>query len=436
MTTLLPRLLGALLALLAASGAALADTTLEPRDRVELRVARWDAAAGAMSPIDWLRGEHVVDDDGTLELPVAGSVQAMGRAPSEVAADAAERIGASLGIVDGVHAALVIVERAPFFVVGAVQSPGAYEYRPGLTALQAVALAGGVRRTATLFTRTDRDAVHSLGDYRLAEVERWRALARIARLEAELAGAENVAMPEELESAEMGEALVSAEQAILEARRENHQSELAAIADLKRLLELRIEKLEQEMALREELLVSTREEREAMTSLKERGLAATSRVNDVAREVADMEARMLALETQVLAAEQQLSEAERDELELIGNRRVSIVTELQDERSELNRIETRLATAEALFAEAARFGANISDLAASEDSGEGPMPTFVITRAGPEARPAFITDASATIRPGDVLEVRAPRIDAPDGALIGAEPNLMAPALPASAPTN
>lgn len=432
---MVPRLAGRLAALVLAAAAAaalaapaapaLADTVLGARDKVRLSVARWDPASGEMRPIEWLRGDHTVDEDGALELPVAGRVPAAGLTPSAVAADAAGRIGSALGIVDGVHAALEVVERAPFFVIGAVERPGSFPYRPGLTALQAVALAGGVRRTATLFSRTDRDAVNALGEHRLGEVERWRILARIARLEAELADRQSVTMPPALTDAPMGEALIESEQAILEARRDEHELALAAIADLKTLLGQRIEKLKEEMTLREDLLTATRDERAAMTSLVERGLARTSRVNEVARALAELEARMLALETQVLAAEQQLSEAARDEIELVSQRRVTVVTELQDARTSLTRVETRLEVAEALFAEAARFAATLSDIADQDDE---VRPTFVITRQQEDgARPPFVAGPSTTVLPGDVLEVRAPRLEAAPGVLPGRETALTGP---------
>ena len=35
----------------------------------------------------------------------------------------------------------------PFYIVGAVDKPGEYPYRPGMTALEAYAIAGGTRET-------------------------------------------------------------------------------------------------------------------------------------------------------------------------------------------------------------------------------------------------------------------------------------------------
>ncbi len=139
----------------------------------------------------------------------------------------------------------------------------------------------------------------------------------------------------------------------------------------------------------------------------QRGLAQTSRVNEVSRALAELETRMLELETAILTAEQQLNEAERDEIELIGKRRVEIITQLQDTRTQLTRIGVQLETQAALFAEAARFGTTLTDL---RETAASATPTLFVTRAGAETSEPIVASSSTLIRPGDVLEVSAPDI--------------------------
>jgi protein involved in polysaccharide export with SLBB domain len=386
--------------------AAAAEDVIRPHDTLELKVARWDSATADMVPLAFLESELAVGGDGRVLMPVLGEVATHGVDRAALVERIGAGLGKALGITDPLYVSLSVASHGPVYVVGAVQNPGRFEYVPGITALQAIALAGGPLREQSFFSRTERDAVRSLGDRRLLLVERAAELASLARLEAEAAGRETVAMPTELAEAPNADELLSVEQEVLDARREEHQSALSAIDDLTNLLHQRIAKLAEEVTLREELLAATREEQANMESLVARGLSRQSQVNDVARTVAELEARRLQLETSILEAEQRLSEAERDRVELIGQRRVSIVTALQETRARLAGIASRMETAEALFAEAARFGATLDALRSEEGK---VSPTLVVTRTngGGDTEVRRIDDQTP-LQPGDVLSVDAP----------------------------
>lgn len=410
----LPALLLAVFALVAPAQAEDGDYAVGALDRIEVEVAQWSAPERIVQPIDFLSGEALVDATGAVDLPVVGRVEAAGSTLSDLSATIAAGLRDRLGIADELFVSVRVVEFAPVYVVGAVEAPGAFPFRPGLATLQAVALAGGVRRAETLFSRTDRDAVRALGDHRLLEVERWRQLAKVARLEAELADAAAITRPAELDGVAMADELVSVETAIMAARQDEFRSALAAVADLKGVVGARIEKLQQEEAVRRAFLDATRGEWEGTRALLEKGLANNARANDVQETLANVEARVLEVESAILTAEQQLSEAERDENEIRGDRRVLVITELQDARTELARNAVRRETAESLFAEAARFGSTVTSLA---ENAADRAPTFVVTRGAT----VFAVDAATPLRAGDVLEVRAPDIA---GATVPSLPEL------------
>lgn len=397
----------AALGMLLAPAVAQEGYRLNALDSIEVKAARWSPATGVLEPLAFINGIYRIGQDGLVDLPVAGEVAADGLDTATLAAAVRDRMSAALAVAEGIHVSVRVEQYAPVFVVGAVERPGSYEYEPGLTVLQAIAIAGGVRRAQTLFSRTDRDAVRSLGDHRLLEVDRWRQLAQLARLEAELAGEDGITKPEELDGIALADELLEVENEILVTRSDEHESALAAIAELKTLLSTRIEKLEEEQRLRSELIVATRLERDNVQSLVQRGLAQTSRVNDVSRDLAELETRMLELETAILTAEQQLNEADRDEIELRGQRRVGIITDLQDTKTQLTRISVQLETEQALFAEAARFGTTLTDLRKTAATA---TPTLLVTRAGAVSPDPFEADSLTPLRPGDVLEVSAPEL--------------------------
>lgn len=398
----------ATLALALPGGAMAQGYRLNPLDTLEVSAAIWDASRGEMKPLQWFSGEYHVDNDGEVDLPVTSLPPLGGMTRKEAAEAVRKALSQTLGIVDGLHLSLRVSEHGPIFVTGAVENPGQYEYQPGLVALQAVALAGGLRRAQTLYSRTDRDSARALGDHELLTVERHRALAKLARLEAEADDRDTIDTPADLEGVPMADGLLDVEQEILKARRDEHRAALTAISELKELLHQRIAKLGQEKEVREKILVDTRAERDSIATLVKRGLSRQSQANEVARTLAEEEARVLALETTILTAQQQLSEAERERLDLIGDRRVDIITRLQETRTELNGLDVRLRTAAALYSEAARFGSEIS---AMEERTAGLSPTLMVVRRKPDGTTTSdVATAQTELKPGDVLQVVAPEL--------------------------
>jgi polysaccharide export outer membrane protein len=83
-----------------------------------------------------------IGDDGLISLPLAGSVAASGRTPSQLA----DAIAASLkqrGMIEDPSVAVEVASYRPIFILGEVIHPGQYPYEPDMTVIAAVSLAGG-----------------------------------------------------------------------------------------------------------------------------------------------------------------------------------------------------------------------------------------------------------------------------------------------------
>ncbi len=89
-----------------------------------------------------LTGEFRITDAGMLALPLVGSVPAAGRTTTQVER-AVERVMAQRNLFRDPSVAIQVVEYRPVFVLGQVERGGRYPYQPGMTALSAVAVAGG-----------------------------------------------------------------------------------------------------------------------------------------------------------------------------------------------------------------------------------------------------------------------------------------------------
>ena len=89
-----------------------------------------------------LSNTFTVGDNGKIAFPLIGSVVASGRTPNQVASE----ISASLQnrkLVNEPSVSVEVVQYRPISVLGEVNHPGQYPYQPGMTMLDAVALAGG-----------------------------------------------------------------------------------------------------------------------------------------------------------------------------------------------------------------------------------------------------------------------------------------------------
>ena len=93
-----------------------------------------------------LTGEYTLDGNGVLAFPLIGNVPANGSTTSELQQKIATKLNPEYLINPSVSAE--IVTRRPFYVVGEVQKPGNYPYVTDMTAVNAIAMAGGFTRRA------------------------------------------------------------------------------------------------------------------------------------------------------------------------------------------------------------------------------------------------------------------------------------------------
>jgi polysaccharide export outer membrane protein len=123
--------------------------TLRPGDRISVTVHDHPE----------LSGEMALDSAGRVRLPLAGTLALAGL----TVRTAERRVAAALepGWVRDASVAVDLLGHAPVFVLGEVRQPGRFAYRPGMTVLEAVALAGGytyrARTSWVTIVRPDAD---------------------------------------------------------------------------------------------------------------------------------------------------------------------------------------------------------------------------------------------------------------------------------------
>jgi polysaccharide export outer membrane protein len=107
---------------------------------------------------DQLTGDFTVNDSGTIEVPLLGSVVAKGRTVTELQTALIQDLK-QRGLLRNPSVSVEISAYRPIFVLGEVSKPGQYPYQPNMTVITAAAVAGGFTYRAVknrvAITRTD-----------------------------------------------------------------------------------------------------------------------------------------------------------------------------------------------------------------------------------------------------------------------------------------
>jgi len=91
-----------------------------------------------------LGGLYQVQEDGTIDFPLLGTVKVSGLTQRQLAHELERRLGD--GYLRDPHVTLVVMERQnrEVSVLGQVKEPGSFRYQEKLTLVQALSLAGGL----------------------------------------------------------------------------------------------------------------------------------------------------------------------------------------------------------------------------------------------------------------------------------------------------
>jgi protein involved in polysaccharide export with SLBB domain len=131
------------------AGNAVDEYRLGVGDRVYVKMGQWNIVEQTYDNWEGLEGEYVVGPDGSVSIALAGAVPASGMTVHEIAEEIAARVQQKIGTPLPPATSVEVAGFRPVYVVGAVTTPGEFAYRPQMTVLQAVALAGGYFRTDT-----------------------------------------------------------------------------------------------------------------------------------------------------------------------------------------------------------------------------------------------------------------------------------------------
>lgn len=387
---------------LAASPAFATDYLLGPQDKLRVKVYEWRPAQDKIVEWEGLNDEFTVGANGKVSLPLVGEIAAGGMTPSAVANAVGEALRNRMQLVQKPDTTVEVVEYRPFYITGDVMKPGDFPFRPGLTVLQAVALAGGELRSID-FNARQREAIAARGELETVLLARTGLLMRQARLKAESAGAEEFTLPPELVAeGARGRAAYEQEHLIFTTRRDAFRTQTNALTSLKDFLEKEAQSLTAQIETEAKQVTLVQKELDGVTTLVGKGLAAAPRQFALERTMAQLQGDRLRLDTSILRAKQEASRAQISLLELQSKRNGEIAVELREADQRLRELASRRNVNEDLLQEATAAGAS----GARRDNVRQAL-TYTLVRATSPGEPVAAAEGTP-VGPGDMVKVSLP----------------------------
>lgn len=405
------------------------DYRLGPLDKLRVRVHEWRASKDEVFEWSALKEDYSIGSSGAVNLPLVGELQANGLTTVELGRLIGDRLKDRLGMIELPDTTVEVVQYRPFYIVGQVDKPGEYPYRPGLTVLQAISVAGGMQRVNDMgLFRLERDAITARGDLTQIATETNSLRARKSRLEAELKSAEQIDFAKELIDQKANPAvalLLDQETRIFDARRKGFKTQLEALEHLKTYLVGEIESLGKQIEKEDTQIKLVKKELDSVSTLVEKGLSAAPRQLLLQRTIAQIEGERLRLNTSAMKAQQDISKTDIAILDLKNKWTNEITAELRKTQGELEQQANRANTMSNLLYEATVTAPHfIAERARSDRN----APVLKIVRDVEGYPVETVVPETANVAPGDTIKIELPLAE-PMGLT-----NLQAPPAPAPVP--
>ena len=360
------------------------------------------ASAVAKGATSWsfrseVSGIFTIQEDGSVVLPILGPFAAVNRSVSELGVDIVSSYRATFSTE--ANAAVTIAERPPVYVLGAVKSPGSFRYEPGMTAMHAIALSGGMERGPTdqwSIIELAREGAKAASAAQILKI----AAADLAVLRAERDGSE-IAAPPELN------ALLGPEAAkgVVGHAFEKRKARLDAFEKQRNTLQFGLEVAMKNLTLDGERLAvltkgaSARNQRvDILQGFVTKGMSSQALLNQAQAESSDHDDRALSVRSHLGEAEYKVSLARQElakfDLDRLIEREAAIATlekDLVDAQATLNVFDTIQVRLSPKIDQSSRASAQVIDIVRKH-----PTP-FVLTSADP----------TVVLSPGDLVRVHS-----------------------------
>jgi protein involved in polysaccharide export with SLBB domain len=401
-----------------------AEYLLGAQDKLRLKIYEWRASRDVIFEWTALNDEFIVGAGGSLSLPFVGDIRAAGETPRKLAEEIGSRLMQQMGLGRQPDVAVEVVQFRPFYIVGHVTQPGEFPYRPGLTVLQALTIAGGLRTREEDIARLEREVIAGRGEVSILSLTNVSLLAKKARLEAELAGATEIGFPANLTSLQ-GESSVSImmeqERAIFAARKDGLATQVRALEDLKEFLVKELASLEKQLTFHDKQIELVQKELSGVSTLVKKGFSAAPRELGLQRTLADVQSSRLSAETALLRARQEISRTEIAILQLRNTFSNEVTVAWRETQAQLDETTRKADTAAQLLHESEVSAPRLLALRAKAQRAK---PVYSIVRPDGSGSVELPATEVTEVAPGDTVKVEIPLPDGLDGLGLGVSGNV------------
>ena len=401
------------------SATTLPEYRLNVRDRLRLQVFEWRPSRDEVFTWTALNQIYTVDPAGKISLPLVGSVKAVGYTTSELETIVSRQLAKRLHLAALPDTSIEVTDFRPIYVTGAVEKSGEYPYTAGMTVLQGLSLGGGLyKNTAAGGLRLQREWLTTAGSYQAIHQERLRLLAHKARLDAELASADRIAFPRELELIrepaviEYTASIMNKEQSVFDLRQKANETQLIALNQLQDSLQREVDTLDKRIGTEDKQIGLTQSELDGLQALNNKGLVTQPRLLGLKRNLVELQGEKLRIESDRTRAQQEVDRTKLSKIEYQNKRDNDLTVELQTTKSRLQDISQQAQVDQRLLAETksqvakspfqlASIGSDTSDTA----NNSGPKIRYTIARQVGDHVIEIEATEQTLLQPGDTIKV-------------------------------
>ena len=347
-----------------------------------------------------LTGFFPVGPEGTIGYPILGNVDVVDKTVDQIGAQISRDLA---NHVPNLSVAVAVKEYAPIFIVGDVQKPGKYEYRPGMIVLELFALGGGLREPTARADMSGIQLISTQQEYEDMSLQLLSSDVKRVRLEAELHDTEFTYKPDEIgltRDPAVIQKIVDAEQSIYKLRRSLMQDEKTNLEAQRQNFIQEIETLEKSALLRSEQFQLLGLDVNASEELVTRGAASQSALRERKRELLAMNQQLLETSSFLARAKQNKNEIDRRILELQSKRHGDAATELREIELDMVRLQRKMAFSLQTIAEIGATARRVSSLEQMVET------RFSVVRRTEEGYQEIPVDEQTRILAGDVVRIR------------------------------
>lgn len=346
-----------------------------------------------------MTGDYRIGVDGTISIPLLGRIPVRGMSTAQLEEALSRRLEQMTGRPNAVT--VEIAAYKPLFVTGLVTRSGAVPWHPGMTVLQAVALSGGLFRPTGPIAGGPAAGEAEMARYRRATDDRKRALAALARLQAERRDSSEIQVPPALVTIagqKEAEELISAQKNLLLSRQRSFLNQLSS---LERGMELAAQELD---GLREqgkrvaEQLQMRRDARQRLGELQQKGIVVAQRAFEEDMKVSELEEKTVNVAVATARVQATVAAMQRDAVVLTEERKVSIEAEIDRLQKEVAQLADEAASARQAYNA-------IAGVSIAAERGDRTEIIYSVVRSDQTGQTTMKADQSTLLKPGDVLIV-------------------------------